>query len=164
MGTRVRTIKRVDKAMGLWYYTEMRLLAWTCSHTNQVNAGHGLCTSCYHAAYYRNHADQWPDYDGSYLAKVHRRCVRMGISESLYLLLLFHQNGKCPCGRDLDTSQIDHNHACCPGKTSCGKCVRGLLCNRCNLLLGMVEKEPHLIPGYLVAYLEQTSQRKSEVL
>lgn len=27
---------------------------------------------------------------------------------------------------------VDHDHACCPGKISCGKCVRGLACNPCN--------------------------------
>ena len=31
---------------------------------------------------------------------------------------------------------MDHYHKCCPGKTSCGKCVRGLLCGNCNTILG----------------------------
>jgi hypothetical protein len=34
------------------------------------------------------------------------------------------------------TPHIDHNHACCTGKKSCGKCIRGLLCHHCNAGLG----------------------------
>lgn len=33
---------------------------------------------------------------------------------------------------------VDHDHNCCTGKTSCGKCIRGLLCTGCNTGLGLL--------------------------
>jgi len=34
---------------------------------------------------------------------------------------------------------VDHNHACCPADASCGHCVRGILCRRCNHVIGVLE-------------------------
>jgi hypothetical protein len=35
--------------------------------------------------------------------------------------------------------EIDHDHACCPKRPTCGKCTRGLLCDRHNRAIGFFE-------------------------
>lgn len=37
---------------------------------------------------------------------------------------------------------IDHDHACCSGVKSCGKCIRGILCIPCNHGLGSFRDSP----------------------
>lgn len=56
-----------------------------------------------------------------------------GLSEDQYKLLL--SKGCAICGT-LENLCVDHDHACCPGKTTCGKCVRGALCVTHNTALG----------------------------
>lgn len=44
---------------------------------------------------------------------------------------------------------VDHDHTCCPGPKSCGKCVRGLLCSACNRFLMIVRDNPEaFLRGY----------------
>jgi hypothetical protein len=38
----------------------------------------------------------------------------------------------CHLPFDGETPHQDHSHACCSGRTSCGKCLRGLLHPSCN--------------------------------
>lgn len=49
---------------------------------------------------------------------------------------LLAQDGGCAiCDQPFSDStgwHVDHDHSCCPGRKSCGDCVRGLLCGRCN--------------------------------
>lgn len=40
---------------------------------------------------------------------------------------------------------VDHDHKCCGGAQSCGKCVRGLLCYSCNIGIGNLQDNPILI-------------------
>lgn len=40
---------------------------------------------------------------------------------------------------------IDHDHTCCPGGGSCGKCIRGLLCVDCNRGLGSFRDSADLL-------------------
>jgi hypothetical protein len=59
--------------------------------------------------------------------------------------LLAQQGGRCAiCGTD-DPGRgwvVDHDHACCGGKYSCGTCVRGVLCYLCNNGLGLFRDDP----------------------
>ena len=62
------------------------------------------------------------------------------MSEDDYNAMLMAQNYVCAICGDINAGdrmlQVDHDHACCPGKKTCGKCIRGLLCSKCNLMLG----------------------------
>ncbi len=73
----------------------------------------------------------------------YKRLLHYGITAEQYDALLEAQGGGCALcgaapkegGKNLG---IDHDHACCPGRMSCGKCIRGILCDRHNLGLGLL--------------------------
>ncbi len=60
-----------------------------------------------------------------------------------------------PRGKHPESVNIDHDHSCCPTLAkSCGKCVRGLVCHRCNLLLGQARDDRRVLEGAL-KYLDR---------
>jgi hypothetical protein len=63
-----------------------------------------------------------------------------------YDALLAYQDGACAiCQRATGKTRrlsVDHDHACCNGPRSCGRCVRGLLCKPCNRMLGHLRDQP----------------------
>lgn len=69
--------------------------------------------------------------------------VRYGISPEEYQILLAKQDGVCAiCGgppKGKRRFSVDHDHKCCPGEITCGRCIRGLLCITCNVQLGTYE-------------------------
>ena len=77
-----------------------------------------------------------------------REMKKYGTTVEWYRDRLLEQNGVCALCRHLSHHhgtiqrlQVDHNHECCDLHTkSCGKCLRGLLCADCNILLSYIER------------------------
>lgn len=74
---------------------------------------------------------------------------KYGITADKYDGMLAEQGGRCAVCGQTDPSgnalAVDHDHACCPGVKSCGKCVRGLLCRHCNTALGLLRDDPKVV-------------------
>jgi hypothetical protein len=86
-----------------------------------------------------------------------RRLGRYGVTLEWFGSIWHEQEGLCgnkACGRPLtDTVHVDHDHRCCDAESrSCGRCVRGLLCVRCNTGLGI--EDPTILRGK-ADYLER---------
>lgn len=84
--------------------------------------------------------------------------VTYGISIELYELMLAAQDGRCYiCQRkSAKHLSVDHDHTCCPGKKTCGNCIRGLLCQGCNWdLLGQICQETKRGREHAIQVLER---------
>jgi hypothetical protein len=127
------------------------------------------CSSLYQKSYYQANSDRIKDRQRQYAASPrgsgYRKSQRRNdylkskyrITEADYIAMLEQQGGvcanpTCSSGPDRRSLDVDHDHACCPGQKSCGKCVRSLLCNGCNVALGGVNDSVEKLRG-LIAYL-----------
>lgn len=96
-----------------------------------------------------------------YDAEAHRwRTIfrKYKLTKSEYEELLASQNGCCAvCFKKPNRSylSVDHDHSCCSGIKTCGKCVRGLLCQSCNSFLGRVDDDLKSVNMYLTRYAKK---------
>lgn len=99
--------------------------------------------------------------------KRNHKFVRLGVTEAQYNELLEAQGHACAmCRKPFgdEYPQFDHDHSCCPPQPggdrtkTCGKCVRGLLCFRCNTALGYIERYWLQAEIYLAGVPERVSR------
>lgn len=77
----------------------------------------------------------------------YRRLARYGLGVDEFNSLLKKQGGRCAiCAQNMRPACVDHSHS--------SGTVRGLLCRRCNLVLGWIEKYPDL-PRMAKRYLKK---------
>lgn len=118
-------------------------------HPDRKHRSLGLCEACYskqvyqkntgarlraHRKFKNSHPNRYENY---------RLARAYGITLKQKEEMLKIQNGKCKiCRRTAEEAKmnilfVDHNHAT--------KKVRGMLCRRCNLLVGFIEKNSHIL-------------------
>lgn len=118
--------------------------------------------SAYMREYYRkNHAYRLA-YNREYFRRrrkeisAYERRRRYGLTKESYDALLAKQGGVCGlCKQPLVKAHVDHDHSCCPTKAKCcGRCVRGIICERCNFGLGNFNDNVELLK-LAIEYLEK---------
>jgi Recombination endonuclease VII len=131
----------------------------TC-HPDRKHSALGYCRSCYVKTFLKEYLaaynKKWQEDNKEYVRE--QRKLNLGnrkgkrqrenttvrlrnykLTLNSYAKLVFEQNGLCKACKRLPDRRgfhIDHDHQCCPRVKTCGKCIRGLLCGKCNSSLG----------------------------
>lgn len=85
-------------------------------------------------------------------AKHHTRASNYGLTVIQYDALV--TGASCRICGATGKLHIDHDHRCCSGERSCGRCVRGMLCRACNHGLGNF-KDSRAALLSAIAYLDE---------
>lgn len=125
-----------------------------CEFNKDKGTKDGLCYQC--RACQRHYHTRWRKKND---ANLHSTASRYGLGVEKLTRMLAERDGVCDaCGRQADRMNVDHDHSCCSGKTSCGQCVRGLLCSTCNFALGSASDKIWRLEA-LISYLEAWNAR-----
>lgn len=129
--------------------------SFTKNPKNQTSGRNKICKKCTSqkvATYYKNHPSRrQPN------KRIRTNYSRHSISKEFYEEMLSKYTGNCWVCQVVPATSIDHDHTCCAGSVSCGKCVRGLLCTRCNMAIGALGDD---VDGLMraVVYLQGTDR------
>jgi len=124
------------------------------------------CYTCEKRPYYKAHNERRnkrratdQDWRSEDLSRQHKG--RHGIDHDQRQAIIEAQGGVCGICKSPTSGWVtDHDHSCCPGKKSCGSCIRGVLCNNCNAGLGMFGDDPERLSNaveYLMSYRTVTT-------
>lgn len=83
-------------------------------------------------------------------AKTKRLMGQYKLPYGIYLEMI--ENGCEVCGNK-ENLCVDHDHSCCPGQTTCGRCIRGILCTDCNMAEGRLKSSIEISEN-MVVYLK----------
>jgi hypothetical protein len=130
------------------------------SDRRKSNGLDSWCRSCHTANMRLRRASTPGGWSDTYLREI------FGITQIQYVAMLAKQDGCCAICRStvawkserLVNFSVDHDRACCPGKRSCGQCVRGLLCNACNRGLRQFKDDAEALRR-AIAYLDRQPRR-----
>jgi hypothetical protein len=131
------------------------------------------CSSVQHTAHYAatkearsEYAREWYKRNRPRAAAVRRayRLRQYGLTPESFDAMLKGQGGCAICGAVEPGSanwHIDHDHSCCPGRLGCPRCIRGLLCHGCNVMLGMAADSVETLRAG-IGYLEDRQSARRE--
>ena len=100
--------------------------------------------------------------------RVYRLKHYFGLSPEKWDEMLAAQKGACYlCDEPLDLERqgkvhVDHDHACCRGDKTCGRCIRGLACDLCNRGIGAFADDPDRIERVAARLREATARISAE--
>jgi len=80
----------------------------------------------------------------------YRRSLRYAVTHDQIVEMILEQEGRCGICDEATDLVVDHNH-------ETGE-VRGMLCSNCNLLLGLLEVNSHLLT-FVGNYLQRAKSR-----
>jgi len=133
----------------------------------RINPDAPLSSSQKNKRFYEKHRDKELKRNAKYhtankesIAKRHR-LVAFKLTSEQHDAKLKEQNNRCAiCKQEfVKTPRIDHKHSCCSKRPTCGKCTRGLLCNHCNVLIGMAQESIEVLTN-AIKYLEAYNGRR----
>lgn len=180
VGNRVQSCGCLQKERSRQAGRARRRRATRCEHSDRLARARGKCSTCYQIElrgekdheernlHYRDRKNRLGAEAVSIEETKRRLQCRYKLTPEQRQEMVVNCRGMCICGTVFSpgrrtTAYLDHDHRCCPGLRSCGKCIRGLLCNRCNRVLGLLKENPQLLPAYMLEYLEKYEVRRASL-